>query len=238
MSEELRNAYRVNVEGAGIHAEISGQNGRAVGDALDLSLLGATIRIPLDQSPHCFVGETVTVKLESKQMKLVDIVATVQVRAERAGFVRFGLAFTNPAALHARLRTALLRFFNERGAFRVEPREALPVRVQTHDQSLVTTGHLSDISVDGAGIVIKGISEQALSKVIEVTVEFTLPGQDHSIALQASIRHRSIVPVDDSVYVGLLFDAEASPDFIDQQRDITAYVASLQGDLLRQLAEA
>ena len=238
MSEEQPDAYRVDVEGAEIHAEISGENGRAVGDALDLSLHGATISIPLDQRPHFFVGEGVTVRLESKQMKLVEIVATVQVRTERADSTRFGLAFANPAALHAKLRTVLLRFFNERGAFRVEPSEALPVTVQTHDQSLVTTGHLSDISADGAGIVIKGISEQTLSKFVEVEVEFTLPGEEHPIALHASIRHRSQVPGDDSVYIGLLFEAEASTNFIDQQRQITAYVASLQGDLLRQLIEA
>ncbi len=233
MPEEQRDAYRVDVEGAEIHAEISGENSRAGGYALDLSLHGATIRVPLDQHPHFFVGETVALRLESKQMKPVEIVATVQVRTERDDSTRFGLAFANPAVLHAKLRTVLLRFFNERGAFRGEPSVALPVTVQTHDQSLVTTGHLCDISADGAGIVITGMSEQALSKFVEVAVEFTLPGQDHPIALHASIRHRSRMPVDDSVYIGLSFDTEASPNFIAQQRDITAYVASLQGDLVR-----
>ena len=238
MSNERRNAYRVAVEGAEIHAQVSSDNARASGDALDLSLHGATIRFPLDQHPHFFVGETVTVTLESTHMKPVEIMATVQARTERADSTRFGLAFANPAVLHAKLRTGLLRFFNERSAFRVEPSVALPVTIRTHDRSLVTTGHLRDISADGAGIVIKGACEQTLANFIEVGVEFTLPGQDHPTMLQAAIRHRSKVPLDDSVYIGLVFDPEASPNFIAQQQDITAYVASLQGDLLRQLAEA
>ena len=238
MSGERRNAYRVAVEGSEIHAAISGENRRAAGNALDLNLHGATVQIPLDQHPDFFVSETVMVRLESKRMKPVEVVATVQVRTERDESRRFGLAFANPAILHAKLRTGLLPFFNERSAFRVEPSVALPVTVQTHDQSFVTTGRIHDICADGVGVVIDGVSEQTLSRFVEVGIEFTLPGQSRPTGLRASIRHRSSGPADDSVYIGLLFDPETSPNFIAQQQDIDTYVASLQGEMLRQLVGA
>jgi c-di-GMP-binding flagellar brake protein YcgR len=238
MSKERRNAYRVAVEDAEIHAEVSGENSRATGDALDLSLHGATVRIPSGQHPDFFIGETVAVRLESKQMKPVEIVATVQVRSERDDSTRFGLAFANPAVLHEKVRTELLRFFNERSAFRVEPSVALPVTVQTAGESRALTGQLRDLSTEGAGVVISSHSERTLARCIEVGLEFTLPGQDHPTVLRASIRHRSSVPVDQCVYIGLLFEAEASPNFVAHQEDISAYVASLQGDLLRQLVGA
>jgi c-di-GMP-binding flagellar brake protein YcgR len=243
MSDERRNAYRVAVEDAEIRAEVISESGPAVGEVLDLSLQGATIRIPLDQQPNFFVGETITLRLESKRMKPVQIIATVQSRTEQDRSRRFGIAFANPAVLHAKLSTGLLRFFNERSAFRVEPSMTLPVTLEAADQmneggAFVTTGHLRDISADGIGVVIEGQAERALAHVVQTAIEFTLPGDVRPLSLRATIRHRSQLNADGAVYIGLLFDPETSPNFVSQRRHITEYVTTLQGDLLQQLVGA
>ena len=238
MSDERRSAYRVAVEDAEIRAEVSGENGHAVGDVLDLSLHGATIRIPLDQQPNFFVGETITVKLDSRLMKPVEIIATVQARTEHDQARRFGLAFANRAVLHAKLSTGLLPFFNERSALRAEPSVTIPVTARTPEASFVTTGTLRDISADGVGVVIDRQAERTLSRVVQVDIEFTLPGDVESISLRATIRHRSELNVDGAVYIGLLFDPEMSQNFVAQQGRLAEYVTSLQGDLLQRLVEA
>ena len=239
MSKERRNAYRVAVAGAKISAEIDGESGHAVGYARDLSLHGATICISLDQSPSFFVGEMVTLSLHSTRMRPVEVIATVQARTEHERFRRFGVAFANPAVLHAKLGTGLMQFFNERAAFRAEPLVTLPVSVQVPDHEFTTTGQIRDISADGVGIVIDRRSEKALSRVREVRVEFKLPSADQQpTVLRASIRHRSRLHGDDAVYVGLLFDPDTSSDFSSQQQKIIEYVTALQGDLLQQLVVA
>ena len=243
MSDERRNAYRVAVEDAEIRAEIVSESGPAVGEVLDLSLHGATIRVPLDRQPNFFVGETITLRLESKRMKPVEIIATVQARTEQDRSRRFGLAFANPAVLHAKLSTGLLRFFNERSAFRVEPSITLPVTIEGTDQmneggACVATGHLRDISADGMGVVIDGQDERALAHIVQVGIEVTLPGDVHPLSLRATIRHRSQLTADGAVYIGLLFDPETSHNFVSQRQHITEYVTTLQGDLLQQLVGA
>ena len=235
MNSERRSAYRVAMDGAAVRADVRGQGGQTLGDVLDLSLHGATICIGLDQQPTFFVGEAVTLRLNFERMAAVEVRATVESRTEEERSRRFGLSFANPAVLHAKLSAKLLRFFNERRAVRLAPAVTLPVEVQIPGQKFQTTGRMRDVSADGVGIVIDPESEQALSRVVQVGLKFTLPGYDRPLALQACIRNRSKLDDEKGVYLGLLFDSEDCSDFVCQQQRIADYVVGLQRDLLQEL---
>ena len=65
------------------------------------------------------VREKVTLALDSKGKRSVQIEAIVRTRNERDGFRLFGFSFSRPTALRAQLSAGLLRLFNERRSFRV-----------------------------------------------------------------------------------------------------------------------
>ena len=122
MTAERRFAYRVLPEADEvIRATVSGDVCQSTGEVVDLSLKGATVCIALEEDPTFYLSEKVTLTLNSKRMQSVQFLATVQSRTEWDGFRRFGLVFPNPSILRARLGVGLLRMFNERHSFRVEP---------------------------------------------------------------------------------------------------------------------
>ena len=162
--------------GEPIRAEVSSECGSLLGEVLDLSLYGCSVRVPLTQAPIVPVGGTVSLTLHASDTKSVTITATVQASTGRDKFRRMGLAFSNPAALHAMLSPKLLRWFNERRALRVQPRPPVSVAVDVPGQERRLTGRMLDISAEGVGVVVDGESAQELSQVVRVGLEFTLPG--------------------------------------------------------------
>ena len=131
MPSERRFLYRGTLGDEAIRAEVSGESGQASGDVLeDLSLKGTAVRIALKQDPTFFIGEKVTLNLHFKQTRSIQVPATVRTRTELDEFRRFRLAFLEPSALRAKLTSGLLRLFNERDAFRVEPDVAVYVTLE------------------------------------------------------------------------------------------------------------
>ena len=188
---DRRAAYRVSLSADdAISAEVTSKSGQAHGDVLDLSLNGAAVLFPIAQDPSFALGELVTVHLQSSKMGLVEVKATVQKRTELDDTRRFGLAFSEPDVLRAKLSAKLLRLFNQRKAFRIEPNEAAPVDVLVCAEELEVVGLLRDISADGAGVLIAPESEARLSRVIHVTLKLRLPPEDKPLAFKASIRIR------------------------------------------------
>ena len=115
-----REAYRVAPKGdEAIRAMVSGESGQAVGEVLDMNMEGTSVRIDLEQNPTFAVREKVTLALDSKGKRSVQIEAIVRTRNERDGFRLFGFSFSRPTALRAQLSAGLLRLFNERRSFRV-----------------------------------------------------------------------------------------------------------------------
>lgn len=236
MQPERRFAYRVSADDDGnLRAEVSGESGRAFGNVLDLSLKGAGVRI-VEQDPVFAIGETVTLTVLSP-MGSVQILATVRARTELDGSRRFGFEFTNPSALRAKLSSALLRLFNERESFRLEPSGEVQVDVVAPGKGFHTIGRLSDVSVDGVGFLIDGEGEKRLARVAQVTVEFTLPGQNRPVTFQALIRNRYRFDDEGTVCIGLSFDPEVSFDFVSQQRNVTGYIMARQRELLQSRVE-
>lgn len=239
MKTDRRHAYRVAMEnGEPIRAEVSSEGGSLLGEVLDLSLYGCSVRVPLTQAPIVPVGGTVTLTLHASDTKSVTITATVQASTGRDKFRRMGLAFSNPAALHAMLSPKLLRWFNERRALRVQPRPPVSVAVDVPGQERRLTGRMLDISAEGVGVVVDGESAQELSQVVRVGLEFTLPGHTGPTVLRAFIRYRAQLEEEAALYIGLSLDPEGSSDFISEQQRITEYVTELQRDRGHELVGA
>ena len=238
MTAERRFAYRVLPEADEvIRATVSSDVCQSTGEVVDLSLKGATVRIALEEDPTFYLSEKVTLTLNSKRMQSVQFLATVQSRTEWDGFRRFGLVFPNPSILRARLGVGLLRMFNERHSFRVEPSAQERVGVKISGKGFLATGHIRDVSADGVAAVIDLEAERRLSNIVHVNVEFKLPGQDRSVTFQAAVRNRYRLACYETVCIGLRFDPEASPDFASQQRCVADYVEVRQSELRESVVE-
>ena len=161
-----------------IRAEVSGEHGQAFGRVKDLSLTGAAVQISVDQEVAFSSGEKVTLILHFEQERSVQVEASVRTQTEMDGFLQFGFLFLVPSAIRAKLPAKLLRSFNERAAFRVEPGALVPVELQIPNLGFHASGGMRDISVDGLGVVVDEGAGKQLAPGLEVSAEFALPGQD------------------------------------------------------------
>ena len=137
MLTERRFAYRVSPEADEvIRATLRGDVCQSGGEVTDLSLKGATVCIALEENPTFYLGEKVTLTLNSRRMQSVRVLATVQSRAELNGSRRFGLVFPDPSILRARLSVGLLRMFNEQVATSPTVLQLLPSTPSTPGRAL------------------------------------------------------------------------------------------------------
>lgn len=235
MQTERREAYRVPVSGDdAVTADVTGEKGRANGEVVDLSLKGATILFPVAQGPNFTVGESVTLDLHSVKasLRLVQVRATVQARSELEDARRFGLSFSDPAVLRSELSARLLRLFNQRKAFRVEPSDSVPVDVRVCVEELEIVARLQDISSAGVGLLMDAESEARLSRVENVILKLQLPPDGRILTFRASIRNRTRQEAEGAVHYGLRLESSGTPRFSEQQTDVVNYVMDRKRDLL------
>ena len=232
MSQERRLSYRDSPSGdAAIRAEVSGRRGQALGHVKDLSLLGAAIQFSVQQTTPFVSGEKVTLNLHFQQERSVQVEAIVRTQTELDGCWQFGFIFIAPSAIRSKLPAELLRSFNERAAFRVEPSVTLPVELRI-PKGFHVSGRMRDISVDGLGVVTDASAGNRLVPGLEVKAEFRLPGQDRSLVCDALIRNRRTLN-HEAVLVGLRFGRGGSSDAVSQLRNVTGYVMNRQREWLR-----
>ena len=154
MSPERRLNYRDSPSGdTGIRVEVSGERGQASGHVKDLSLYGAAIQFGVEQTTPFVSSERVTLVFHFQEERSVQVEAVVRTQTEMDGFWQLGFVFIAPSAIRAKLPAGLLRSFNERAAFRVEPDVAVPVELQIPSLGCQASGRMRDISFDGLGVV-------------------------------------------------------------------------------------
>ena len=233
MSSERRRSYRDSPRGdAVIRVEVAGERGQAVGQVKDLSLTGAAVQISVDQNTPFVSGEKLTLILHFEQERSVQVQAVVRTQTEMDGFWQFGFAFVSPSAIRATLPPGLVRSFNERAAFRVAPNVPVLVELQISDLGFHTSGRMCDLSVGGLGVIVDDGAGKQLAPGLVVSTEFTLPGQDRSLELEALIRNRRTLK-QGAVCIGLCFDRTASSDFVAQLRNVSTFVMTRQRQWLR-----
>ena len=118
-----------------------------------------------------------------------------------------------------------------------EPSAKVPVAVQIESATFQATGRMLDISADGMAVALDGESDKSLSGVLEVSVEFLLPGQQRPVTFQAWIRKRSSLDDQDVICYGLSWDPTGSSDFHAQQDRVSDYVVARQRELLQSRVE-
>lgn len=215
---------------AAVRAEVSGERGQAFGRVKDLSLTGAAVQVSVEQTTAFASGEKVTLILHFQQERPVQVQAIVRTQTDMDGFRQFGFTFLAPAAIRAKLPPGLLRFFNERAAFRVAPDGPVPVELKILMLDLHAPGRLRDISVDGLGVVVDEGAGKELAPGLEVSAEFTLPGQDRPVICEALIRNRTALKKG-AVLIGLRVNQKGSLDFVS--RHVTEYVMTCQRERLQ-----
>jgi len=222
---------------AGIRADVDGARGRASGRVTDLNLTGVAVQIGVAQPPAFVHGESVTLVLHFDTARSVQIEAIVHTHTEMDGFDQFEFAFVDPSAIRATLPAGLLRWFNERATFRVELKEAVPVRLENVDLGIDVSGSVRDISADGLGILIDTDAGTCLAPGLEVSAEFTLPRQDRALICQALICNRRTLQNETSA-IGACFQWQRSSASASQRRDVTNYVMARQREYLKARVES
>ncbi len=209
-----------------VRGSLEGESGEASGDVGDFGLTDGMVRIPIAEDPIFFIGESVNFEIISKAGS-GRVVATVRSRAELDGFRRFGLEF-DAATLGSKLSSDLIQHFEKLRKNRVQPKNAVRVDLKARGQDIRTTGQMRNVSPSGIAVVIDAKAERSLARIVDVDLQFRLPGSDQALVLCSAIRHRYQQEDDDGVCIGLSFDANRSPAFDEQQRTIADYVETYQ----------
>ena len=237
MSSERRSSYRDSPSSnAAVRVEVSGERGRALGRVKDLSLTGAAVQISAEQTTAFVSGEKVTLLLHFQQGRPVHVEAIVRTQTEMEGFWQYGFAFLTPSAIRAKLPASLLRAFNERAAFRVEPDVPVAVELCMSNRGFRVPGHMRDISFDGLGVVVHDEAGAQLAPGLDVSAEFRLPGQDRFLICEALIRNRRTLKKG-VVLLGLRFNRKSPSSVGSHFRDVTEYVMTRQRQWLQDRIE-
>ena len=206
-----------------------GKSGTASGEIVDFGPKDGMVRVPIAQDPSFFIGETVSFKVDSKAGS-GQTQATVRSRVELDGFRRFGLAF-EASALGSWLSNDLIRHFEQLRQHRVQPQKAVQVDIKARGQDIQATGQMRNISASGMAVVVDAEVERALAPVVDVNLEFRLPGSNQALAFRSAIRHRYLQEEGNGICLGLSFHADGSPAFDFQQRAIADYILTRQMDV-------
>ena len=212
-----------------VPGSLTGESGEASGEVMDLRLSGGTVRIPIAQDPSFFIGESVGFTIDTKAGK-GQARATVRSRTELDGFRRFGLSL-EASTLGLELSGVLIRHFEQLRRHRVQPQKAVRVDLKARKQDIRTTGRMRNVSTSGIAVVIDAEIERVFARIVDVDVEFRLPGNNQALVFCSAIRHRHQQEDIDGVCLGLSFDAGKSPAFAAQQRVIADYILSREADL-------
>jgi len=162
---------------------------------------------------------------------LMRLKARTKNRVEEEASRRYGFQFDEPVERAKELAPQLLRLFNQRNAYRVEPDPEEPIEIILRLGKHQTTGCIKDISMTGVCAIVELASDVALAAVEEVEISFCLSSSDTTVKLNAWICNRR--SHDKSLLYGLQFSPESVKSF---ETDITNYIMHRQREILQQSA--
>ena len=201
-----------------------------VGEVLEADTSRASVRFHRDSAARYPIGSRVELSLSSPSLpETIAMTAQVQSRAEADPYRVYEFGWDRRGERSKRMATAFLNVVGGRSQYRLPLFDADPpleatVLTQSGGASHELTGVLQDLSAGGARVLLKGDAEQVLHRVDGFELRLHLPDSDEPPTLTADVRHRSASG--DGVCYRLRFDPEASPDFLEQQERISAFVIS------------
>lgn len=200
-----------------------------VGEVVAADARGASVRFHREGAPRFAIGDNAKLSLSSPSLpKTIELAAKVISRGEGDPYRTYGFRLKRRGAVALEMSQAFLDLIGRRGAIRVVFRREEAVAVQVLAQTLGGSheflGTLIDISTGGARLQLKATAERSLYLVDSFEMHFQLPGCDEPMIFTAGIRHR-VKNIEGLAY-GINFDADHSPDFLEQQETISAFVLS------------
>lgn len=216
-----------------LRVAVQGEDGPVfVGEVVSADPRSADVRFHSDGAPRFAIGDTARLRLSSPSLpEAIELRGDVTSRSESEPHRSYGVRFAHRSAAQRESARAFLNLVGRRGDFRaqIDPDDAVRAQVlaQREGDSIELAGTLLDISARGARVELKADAERSLVHVERIELRFALPETDDPLTLSCEIRHRA--GGRDGVAYGLRFDPEATPDFLEQQEQISAFVLARMG---------
>jgi DNA-binding response OmpR family regulator len=205
----------------------SGDNDVAVGEVVQATPRGTSVRFPGESAPRLAIGDRAKLSLNSPGLgEALELQTEVVSRGEAEPLRTYEFQFLGRTRTDDEMTRAFLDLIGRRGAYRVsmDPDAPTEVRVlaQAGGESREFLGTLLDVSTGGVRLVLKADAERHLYLVDHFEIRFRLPGGDEPLTLTVSIRHR--VRCSEGVAYGTRFEPDSSPDFLEQVEQISTFV--------------
>ncbi len=216
-----------------LRVAVQGEEGPVfVGEVKSADPRSATVRFHTDGAPRFAIGDPARLRLSSPSLpEAIELRGEVVSRSESEPHRSYGVRFARHSAAQRDSVRDFLNLVGRRGDFRaqIDPDDAVPVLAfaQREGDSIELAGTLLDVSARGARIELKADAERSLVRVERIELRFALPGNDEQLTLSCEIRHRAALR--DGIAYGLRFDPEATPDYLEQQEQISAFVLARMG---------
>jgi DNA-binding response OmpR family regulator len=207
---------------------VQGREGSVtVGEVVAANPGTTSVRFHRDGAQCFAIGESVKLTLSSPSLPhAIDLAATVFSRNETDPYRTYGVRIEREDDTAKEMATAFLNLVGSRGDYRVrfDESESIGIEVFTQSQgeSHILLGKLQDISSSGARVVLKDGAERILCRADRFELRFQLPNVLEALTLTADIRHRSVCG--DAIAYGIRFAPDGSPDFLEQQEQISEFV--------------
>ena len=234
---ERRRHYRVLDFQDLISAELAHKQRNLSGFAIklvDISSGGAGLSAPATIRRKLSLGDRVLLKIRSARiLKPLQIEGELLHISKGNQTVRLSIAFDNWVRDRKNLDHSLLRIFNEREAYRVQPQGRINVTVQPNDEGEPFEAELRDLCIQGLGLRLKPeySARLAVEDEIQISFRFTEPPR-FLVESPASVRwlkdHGSKKL--QTMGLSLRYDPRAEPQL---SRVLTQYVMSRQRDMRR-----
>jgi len=198
-----------------------------VGELVAADPRSAQVRFYRDGAPRFAIGDRAKLTLSSPSLpEAVELRGKVTSRSEAEPHRSYGFDIECRSDEERERVRAFLNLVGRRGDFRapIDPENPIPVQliVQLEGEARELQGSLLDVSARGARVLLKHDAERMLVRIERFELRFTLPGSDATTTLSGEIRHRAVAR--DGVAYGLRYDPDASPDFLEQQEQISSFV--------------
>lgn len=207
---------------------VHGENGVVtVGEVVEADARRASVRFHREGAPRFAIGEEAKLSLSSPSLpETIALEGKVVSRGEGDPHRTYGFELKSATETAREMTRSFLNLIGRRGAFRVVFDRDEDVQVQVMAQMLGEShelhGALLDISTGGARLQLKATAERFLHRVDSFETRFQLPGNETLLTLTVFIRHRAACP--DGVAYGVRFESKDSPDFLEQQEQISEFV--------------
>jgi c-di-GMP-binding flagellar brake protein YcgR len=145
---------------------------------------------------------------------------------------RLGLEIVDGAPVRETMPRELFSMFSRRRYVRVDTLQEAPIPalVTWHDEKPPTKAHLANISASGCALL---FALGCAPRVVELLLEFRLPGSTYGYHLKGKIRN--VIDTDQMTSCGIEFDDDHSHDFLAQQSRITHFVENRQQEQVLEL---